>query len=62
MTKTASLTDFRSVLPILSQVQPDAIYNLDGQRSVDLSFRSLCYSKNHGCSHATKNNFKLKIY
>jgi GDPmannose 4,6-dehydratase len=33
-----SLTDFRSVLQILSQVQPDEIYNLAGQSSVGLSF------------------------
>ncbi|MBD2187082.1 GDP-mannose 4,6-dehydratase [Pseudanabaena mucicola] len=33
-----SLTDFRSVLQVLSQVQPDEIYNLAGQSSVGLSF------------------------
>lgn len=31
-------TDFRSVLQILSQVEPDEIYNLAGQSSVGLSF------------------------
>jgi GDPmannose 4,6-dehydratase len=34
-----SLTDFRSVLQVLSQVQPDEIYNLAGQSSVGLSFQ-----------------------
>lgn len=33
-----SLTDFRSVLQVLTQVQPDEIYNLAGQSSVSLSF------------------------
>ena len=33
-----SLTDFRSVLQVLSKVQPDEIYNLAGQSSVGLSF------------------------
>ena len=33
-----SLTDFRSVLQVLSQVQPDEVYNLAGQSSVGLSF------------------------
>lgn len=33
-----SLTDFRSVLQVLRQVQPDEIYNLAGQSSVGLSF------------------------
>lgn len=33
-----SLTDFRSVLQVLSHVQPDEIYNLAGQSSVGLSF------------------------
>lgn len=32
------LTDFRSVLQVLSFVQPDEIYNLAGQSSVGLSF------------------------
>jgi GDPmannose 4,6-dehydratase len=31
-------TDFRSVLNVLTQVQPDEIYNLAGQSSVGLSF------------------------
>ena len=33
-----SLTDFRSVLKVISKVQPDEIYNLAGQSSVGLSF------------------------
>jgi GDPmannose 4,6-dehydratase len=33
-----SLTDFRSVLQVLTYVQPDEIYNLAGQSSVGLSF------------------------
>jgi GDPmannose 4,6-dehydratase len=33
-----SLNDFRSVLQILTKVQPDEIYNLAGQTSVGLSF------------------------
>ncbi|WP_448562194.1 GDP-mannose 4,6-dehydratase [Trichothermofontia sp.] len=33
-----SLTDFRSVLQVINQVQPDEIYNLAGQSSVGLSF------------------------
>jgi GDPmannose 4,6-dehydratase len=33
-----SLTDFRSVLQALTQVQPDEVYNLAGQSSVGLSF------------------------
>ena len=33
-----SLTDFRSVLQILTKVQPDEVYNLAGQTSVGLSF------------------------
>ena len=32
------LTDFRSVLAVLSSVEPDEIYNLSGQSSVGLSF------------------------
>lgn len=32
------LTDFRSVLQTLSQVEPDEVYNLAGQSSVSLSF------------------------
>lgn len=33
-----SLTDFRSVLQVISKVEPDEIYNLAGQSSVGLSF------------------------
>jgi GDPmannose 4,6-dehydratase len=33
-----SLTDFQSVLQVISKVQPDEIYNLAGQSSVGLSF------------------------
>ena len=33
-----SLTDFRSVLQVLTKIQPDEIYNLAGQTSVGLSF------------------------
>ncbi len=33
-----TLTDFRSVIQVLSVVQPDEIYNLAGQSSVGLSF------------------------
>src|SRR6185369_9756692 len=33
-----ALNDFRSVLQVLSHVQPDEIYNLAGQSSVGLSF------------------------
>ena len=33
-----NLTDFRSVLQVLAQTQPDEIYNLAGQSSVALSF------------------------
>ena len=33
-----SLNDFRSVLQVISRVQPDEIYNLAGQTSVGLSF------------------------
>jgi GDPmannose 4,6-dehydratase len=35
---SASLTDFRSVLQVISDVYPDEIYNLAGQSSVGLSF------------------------
>ena len=31
-------TDFRSVLQVISKVEPDEIYNLAGQTSVGLSF------------------------
>lgn len=37
-TISMSLTDFRSVLQVISKVQPDEIYNLAGQSSVGLSF------------------------
>ncbi|MBS9385285.1 MAG: GDP-mannose 4,6-dehydratase [Dolichospermum sp. BR01] len=33
-----SLTDFRSVLQVLTKIQPDEVYNLAGQTSVGLSF------------------------
>jgi GDPmannose 4,6-dehydratase len=33
-----SLTDFRSVLQVLTKIKPDEIYNLAGQSSVGLSF------------------------
>jgi GDPmannose 4,6-dehydratase len=33
-----ALTDFRSVLQVITKVQPDEIYNLAGQTSVGLSF------------------------
>jgi len=36
--ESMSLTDFRSVLQILTKVNPDEIYNLGGQTSVGLSF------------------------
>ncbi len=35
---SASLTDFRSVLQVISDISPDEIYNLAGQSSVGLSF------------------------
>ena len=35
---SASLTDFRSVLQVVSDIGPDEIYNLAGQSSVGLSF------------------------
>jgi len=37
-TRSMSLTDFRSVLEVLTDVMPDEIYNLAGQSSVRLSF------------------------
>ena len=37
--ESMSLTDFRSVLQVLTKVQPDEIYNLAGQSSVGLSFQ-----------------------
>ena len=36
--RSMTLTDFRSVLQILSDLKPDEIYNLAGQTSVGLSF------------------------
>jgi len=36
--ESMSLTDFRSVIQILTKVEPDEIYNLGGQSSVGLSF------------------------
>ena len=36
--ESMSLNDFRSVLQVLTKVQPDEIYNLAGQSSVSLSF------------------------
>lgn len=36
--ESMSLIDFRSVLQVLTKVQPDEIYNLAGQTSVGLSF------------------------
>ena len=36
--RSASLNDFRSVLQVLNQEEPDEIYNLAGQSSVGLSF------------------------
>ncbi|WP_034160227.1 GDP-mannose 4,6-dehydratase [Sphingomonas sp. ERG5] len=37
-TLSMTLTDFRSVLQVLSETKPDEIYNLAGQSSVGLSF------------------------
>ncbi|HEY6183165.1 MAG TPA: GDP-mannose 4,6-dehydratase, partial [Terriglobales bacterium] len=34
-----SLTDFRSILQVLTRTQPDEVYNLAGQSSVGLSFQ-----------------------
>ncbi len=36
--ESMSLNDFRSVLQILTKIQPDEVYNLAGQSSVGLSF------------------------
>jgi GDPmannose 4,6-dehydratase len=36
--ESVALNDFRSVLQVLSKVQPDEVYNLAGQTSVGLSF------------------------
>jgi len=35
---SAALNDFRSVLQVLTRIQPDEVYNLAGQTSVGLSF------------------------
>ena len=35
---SATLTDFRSTLQLISKIEPDEIYNLSGQSSVGLSF------------------------
>jgi GDPmannose 4,6-dehydratase len=35
---SATLTDFRSTLQLISKIKPDEIYNLSGQSSVSLSF------------------------
>jgi GDPmannose 4,6-dehydratase len=35
---SASLTDFRSIIRVLLELEPDEIYNLSGQTSVGLSF------------------------
>lgn len=37
--ESMALNDFRSVLQVLSKVEPDEIYNLAGQSSVGLSFQ-----------------------
>jgi GDPmannose 4,6-dehydratase len=37
-TMSSTLTDFRSVIRVLLEVEPDEIYNLSGQTSVALSF------------------------
>lgn len=37
--ESMTLTDFRSVLQVLMNVQPDEVYNLAGQSSVSLSFQ-----------------------
>lgn len=36
--ESMTLTDFRSVLQVLSKIEPDEVYNLAGQTSVGLSF------------------------
>jgi len=38
MVESMSLVDFRSTMQVLSQTQPDEIYNLAGQTAVGLSF------------------------
>src|SRR6266850_2304310 len=37
-TRSMALNDFRSVLQVLNEVEPDEVYNLSGQSSVWLSF------------------------
>lgn len=37
--ESMALTDFRSVLQVISKIEPDEIYNLAGQSSVGLSFQ-----------------------
>jgi GDPmannose 4,6-dehydratase len=36
--RSMAINDFRSVLTVLAEVQPDEVYNLAGQSSVGLSF------------------------
>src|SRR5579862_835068 len=36
--RSASLNDFRSVVQVIDEVDPDEVYNLAGQSSVGLSF------------------------
>ena len=36
--ESMALTDFRSVLQVLTKIKPDEVYNLAGQTSVGLSF------------------------
>ena len=36
---SADLSDFRSILTVIDKIQPDEIYNLAGQTSVNLSFK-----------------------
>ena len=37
--ESMALNDFRSVLQVLTKIQPDEVYNLAGQSSVGLSFQ-----------------------
>src|SRR5215469_9767701 len=37
--ESLALNDFRSVLQVLTKIQPDEVYNLGGQTSVSLSFQ-----------------------
>lgn len=39
LVESVSLTDFRSVLQALAKIEPDELYNLGGQSSVELSFQ-----------------------